>query len=68
MRQQSVIVQHIYRSRGLKFVSSPEISKHKASLAGVYLCVCVNVNKLYLNITSCCVLPVLGFVLHKYHA
>lgn len=56
MRQQSVIVQLIYRSRGLKVVSR----RFRNIKLHLQACLRVNVNKLYLNNTSRCVLPVLG--------
>lgn len=48
MRQQSVIVQLIYRSRGLKVVSR----RFRNVKLHLQACLCVNVNKLYLNNTS----------------
>ena len=64
MSQQSVIVQLIYRSRGLKVVSSlrrGETKKNKASLAGV----CVNVNKSKTSTTPPAVCRQCRVVLHN---
>lgn len=53
MRKKSVIVQFIHKpgSKG---------SLVYGRCRNLQACLCVNINKLYLNITSCCVLPLVG--------